>query len=93
VLAKHSKSFSLVDYLSVGVDRMQRNFEPMRKQVKTWQASELTNITAENLNPALCSRIAAGTCDPNNPGLLRSPTSFINDGRQFFVKLSYLFRP
>jgi transcriptional regulator with PAS, ATPase and Fis domain len=28
VLAKHSKSFSLVDCLSVGIDRMQRNFEP-----------------------------------------------------------------
>jgi len=34
VLAKHSKSFSLVDCISVGVDRMQRNFEPMRKQVE-----------------------------------------------------------
>jgi hypothetical protein len=33
VLAKHSKSFSLIDCISVGVDRMQRNFEPMRKQV------------------------------------------------------------
>ena len=30
VLAKHSKSFSLVDSISVGVDRMQRNFEPMQ---------------------------------------------------------------
>jgi hypothetical protein len=27
VLAKHSKSFSLIDCVSVGVDRMQRNFE------------------------------------------------------------------
>ena len=42
VLAKHSKSFSLIDYISVGVDRMQRNFEPMRKQVEAWQTSELT---------------------------------------------------
>ncbi len=30
VLAKHSKSFSLIDCISVGVDRMQRNFGPMR---------------------------------------------------------------
>jgi hypothetical protein len=36
VLAKHSKSFSLIDCVSVGVDRMQRNFEPMRKQVEAW---------------------------------------------------------
>jgi hypothetical protein len=32
VLAKHSKSFSLIDCISVGVDRMQRNFEPMRSK-------------------------------------------------------------
>jgi len=31
----------------VGVDRMQRNFEPMRKQVETWQRSELTDVTAK----------------------------------------------
>jgi hypothetical protein len=47
VLAKHSKSFSLVDCLSVGVDRMQRNFEPMRKQVEAWQRRELTDVTAK----------------------------------------------
>jgi hypothetical protein len=37
VLAKHSKNFSLEDSLSIGVDRMQRNFEPMRRQVETWR--------------------------------------------------------
>jgi hypothetical protein len=47
VLAKHSKSFSLIDCISVGVDRMQRNFEPMRKQVEAWQRSELTEVTAK----------------------------------------------
>jgi hypothetical protein len=47
VLAKHSKSFSLVDCISVGVDRMQRSFEPMRKQVEAWQKSELTDVTAK----------------------------------------------
>ena len=47
VLAKHSKSFSLIDCLSVGVDRMQRNFEPMREQVEAWQRSELTDVTAK----------------------------------------------
>jgi hypothetical protein len=36
VLAKHSKSFSLIDCISAGVDRMQRNFEPMRKRVEVW---------------------------------------------------------
>jgi hypothetical protein len=47
VLAKHSKSFSLLDSISVGVDRMQRNFEPMRKQVEAWQSGELTTVTAK----------------------------------------------
>ncbi len=47
VLAKHSKQFSLIDCISVGVDRMQRNFEPMRKQVEAWQKSELTDVTAK----------------------------------------------
>jgi hypothetical protein len=49
VLAKHSRSFSLIDCISVGVDRMQmqRNFEPMRKQVEAWQKSELTDVTAK----------------------------------------------
>src|SRR5207244_504750 len=47
VLAKHSKSFSLVDPISVGVDRMQRNFEPMRKQVEAWRQTELSDVTAK----------------------------------------------
>jgi hypothetical protein len=40
VLAKHSKSFSLIDCISVGVGRMERNFEPIRKQVEAWRRSE-----------------------------------------------------
>jgi hypothetical protein len=30
---------------------------------------------------------------PTPTGLLTTRDTFINDGRQFFVKLSYLFRP
>src|SRR6266849_8512459 len=47
VLAKHSKNFSLLDALSIGVDRMQRNFEPMRKQIEQWQESQITETTAK----------------------------------------------
>jgi hypothetical protein len=47
VLAKHSKKFSLEDSLSVGVDRMQRNFEPMRRQVESWQSQQLSTVTAK----------------------------------------------
>ena len=32
---------------SLGVGRMHRNFEPMRKQVEAWQRSELTDVTAK----------------------------------------------
>ena len=32
VLAKHSKNFSLQNALSIGVDKMQRNFDPMRSR-------------------------------------------------------------
>ena len=46
VLAKHTKRVSLVDVLSVGVDRMQRNFEPMRKQVETWTKAQLGDDAA-----------------------------------------------
>jgi len=32
VFAKHSRSFSLIDSLAVGVDRTRRNFGPMQKK-------------------------------------------------------------
>jgi len=47
LLAKHAKSFSIIDCISVGVDRMPRNFETMRKQVEAWQKTELTDATAK----------------------------------------------
>ena len=47
VLAKHTKNFSLIDAISVGVDRMQRNFEPMRRQIEAWKGSLLTRDVAK----------------------------------------------
>lgn len=47
VLAKHSRSFSLIDSLSVGVDRMQRNFDPMRRQIEAWRETQLSDIVAK----------------------------------------------
>src|SRR5271157_5437704 len=32
---------------SVGVDRMQRNFAPMQKQVESWQSMELSTVSAK----------------------------------------------
>jgi hypothetical protein len=33
ILAKHSKSFDLIDTISIGVDKAQRNFEPLQRTV------------------------------------------------------------
>jgi hypothetical protein len=49
VLAKHSKNFALVDTLSVGIDRMQRNFEPMQRQIEVWRESRITDVAAKLL--------------------------------------------
>lgn len=47
VLAKHSKHFSLQNALSIGVDQMQRNFEPMKQQIESWRASQLSDAEAK----------------------------------------------
>jgi hypothetical protein len=50
------------------------------------------NSDVANLSRDLCVRVAGSVCDPNGVGLIRTPTGFINDGRQVFIKVSYLFR-
>ena len=51
------------------------------------------NSNLENIDPGLCVHLAGSTeCDPNGAGLLRSPNHLINDGRQVFIKVSYVFR-
>jgi Domain of unknown function (DUF5916) len=49
------------------------------------------NDDVQNLDRALCNRLPDGSCDPSN---LIPPRSleYLNDGRQFFIKASYLFR-
>ena len=47
VLAKHSKNFSLLNALSIGVDQMQRNFDGMTKQVEAWRQNQLTDVAAK----------------------------------------------
>jgi len=47
VLGKHSKSFSLIDCIAVGVDRMQRNFEPMRKVWRRGRGLNSPTVTAK----------------------------------------------
>ncbi len=48
------------------------------------------NDDLQNYNHMLCARMH-GTCDPSEPILPRGD-GWLNDGRQFFIKASYLFR-
>ena len=49
------------------------------------------NNDLQNLDPSLCNRLSNGACDPANPVPPRS-INYLNDGKQIFVKFSYLFR-
>ena len=49
------------------------------------------NDDLQNLDRALCNRLPNGACDPDNTIVPRSP-HYLNDGRQVFIKASYLFR-
>ena len=75
VLAKHSKSFSVIDCISVGLDRMQRNFEPMRKQVAAEKAPGLTaGMSRFEFNRSLVGSIRSGPIEVDllsNPSHLR----------------------
>ncbi|MGO9638652.1 MAG: carbohydrate binding family 9 domain-containing protein [Terracidiphilus sp.] len=49
------------------------------------------NNDLQNLDRSLCNRLPGGGCDPNNTVAPRT-TNFLNDGRQIFIKASYLLR-
>ena len=46
-VGEHTKSFDPVDTISVGVDRIQRNFEPMQRQVESWRLTPDHRCRAE----------------------------------------------
>jgi len=47
VLAKHSRNFSLLNAISIGIDQMQRNFEPLRRQVEQWREQQIADPAAK----------------------------------------------
>jgi hypothetical protein len=49
------------------------------------------NNDLQNLDRSLCNRLPGGGCDPNNTVAPRA-ANFLNDGRQIFIKASYLLR-
>jgi hypothetical protein len=49
VLAKHSRKLELIDLISVGVDKIQRNFEPLKRQIKAWREYQLETKNAKEI--------------------------------------------
>ena len=49
------------------------------------------NNDLQNYDRTLCSHVSTGNCNPADPILTRS-NNYLNDGRQIFIKASYLFR-
>lgn len=49
VMKKHTKHFELLPALEYGVSQMQRNFEPMVRDIERWQDSQLTDVAARLL--------------------------------------------
>src|SRR5437867_9227344 len=47
VLHKHTSRLDLTDLLSVGVDKMQRNFEPLKNQIDNWKTGKLIDDQAK----------------------------------------------
>ena len=49
------------------------------------------NDDLQNIDRTLCNRLQNGACDPGNTTIPRA-SNYLNDGKQLFVKASYLFR-
>lgn len=49
VLRKHTKVMDLTDLIAVGVEKIQRNFDPMVRQVEEWKARTLSDSTAKSV--------------------------------------------
>jgi len=47
VMHKHTRKLDLVDVVSIGVDKIQRNFEPLRHQILGWQEQGLEDAKAK----------------------------------------------
>ena len=86
---------AIVEYDSVLVNPAQtslvRTKQVATQALLTWLPHPGTaiylgyNNDVQNLDRTLCQRFPAGGCDPSQPILIRS-NSYLNDGRQFFLK-------
>lgn len=91
----------IVEYDSTLANRLETSL-PRTKDVQTealltWLPHPGTaiyigyNNDLQNLDRSLCNRLPSGSCDPNNTVAPRSP-DYLNDGKQIFIKASYLLR-
>ena len=91
----------IVEYDSVHVDPAEtsllRTKQVSTEALLTWLPHPGTavyfgyNNDLQNLDRSLCNRLITGACDSNNTIAPRS-TQYLNDGRQIFIKASYLLR-
>jgi hypothetical protein len=99
-----TRSFSLraiVEYDSVGrnplVSSLERTKQVGTQVLFTWLPHPGTAIYAgynsdlQNLDRTLCTRLTTGACDANQAIMPRA-SQYLNDGREFFMKASYLLR-
>lgn len=49
VSKKHSKHMNIQEIVAVGLDRAQRNFEPMKRDIDAWRNCDLSDITAKSI--------------------------------------------
>lgn len=92
---------AIVEYDSIGrnplVSSLNRTKQVGTQVLLTWLPHPGTaiyvgyNNDLQNLDRTLCNRTVSGMCDRNNPGVPRS-SQYLNDGRDLFIKASYLLR-
>jgi hypothetical protein len=76
---------------------LQRTKQVASQALVTWMPHPGTNIyigysnDLQNLDRSLCNRLSTGACDPDNTATPRA-TQMLNDGKQIFIKASYLLR-
>lgn len=49
VTRKHTKNFDYIEVIGGAVDKMQRHFEPMKRQINAWQGFELADARAKSI--------------------------------------------
>jgi hypothetical protein len=49
VLRKHTKAMEITDLIAVGIEKIQRNFDPMARQVEDWKARMLPDLHAKSI--------------------------------------------